>query len=530
MSNEIIVETGTILESLNNKVDLDGGNYIGSGLETYINKNSKSGFNLFDTKITDHILEGKEAKGWALQGTYVTKDLYPDFYERCLEEYNDGLESNSQPWQQPVLSSDVTQANEGEIVCTASSFYQNENCFPYCALDGVKSGNNANYGRFVILNTKTGWWQVKFPYKLKITGLKYYAPYSSSAENLIATTGRFYTSSEKITPIGDEINATTNWQEIDVANIPTEGIITDTIYFDITNSGGYGGIGELEITAIKINTIVTNHNGHKFYPISLKPQIDEIYETYGIADFYGIDEENERIFLPRNKYFAIQGVAPVVGNGMTLGLTNGTVNYGLQYNSGGTIDYLYGQSFYGKPVGTLNATEHNQTGNFTMGITTDPEKSGIEAHLEPNESKYLYYCVGNTVINEAEIDAGGLVAQMELKANLALDNVSGVGTSLASGWAMPSDEYINLTLGASGSTYTAPANGWFWFLGSWANQDAYIALRAISTGYRVQTPSISIYGYHGLMLPIKKGDACLIGYTNAPSNVTFRFIYAEGEI
>ena len=31
----------------------------------------------------------------------------------------------------------------------------------------------------------------------------------------------------------------------------------------------------------------------------------------------------------------------------------------------------------------------------------------------------------------------------------------------ASGAGAPSSRYINLTLGASGSTYTAPANGWF---------------------------------------------------------------------
>lgn len=43
MSNEIIVETGTILESLNNKVDLDGGNYKGSELEAYIHEHCVGG-------------------------------------------------------------------------------------------------------------------------------------------------------------------------------------------------------------------------------------------------------------------------------------------------------------------------------------------------------------------------------------------------------------------------------------------------------------------------------------------------------
>ena len=36
MSKDINVTDGTVLETLNNKVDLDGGNYIGSPLEEYI--------------------------------------------------------------------------------------------------------------------------------------------------------------------------------------------------------------------------------------------------------------------------------------------------------------------------------------------------------------------------------------------------------------------------------------------------------------------------------------------------------------
>ena len=37
MSEQINVTDGTVLESLNDKVDLDGGNYVGSGFETRIN-------------------------------------------------------------------------------------------------------------------------------------------------------------------------------------------------------------------------------------------------------------------------------------------------------------------------------------------------------------------------------------------------------------------------------------------------------------------------------------------------------------
>lgn len=58
-------------------------------------------------------------------------------------------------------------------------------------------------------------------------------------------------------------------------------------------------------TVLGGTSVVTyNHvNGHIYYDIVNKSAIDAFYNTYGIAWFYGIDEENERIFLPRNNYF-----------------------------------------------------------------------------------------------------------------------------------------------------------------------------------------------------------------------------------
>ena len=253
---------------------------------------NRVGISMFDTKISDHILEGDEAKGWALQGTYVTKDLYPDFYSKCLEQKNNAIES--------------------QITLGSSTL-----------------------------------------------------------------------------------------------------------------------------------TMFVNSNGHQFYNIVDKSIVDTFYNSNGIADFYGFDEENERIFLPRNKYFAIQGVAPVVGNGMALGMTDGA-------NYGGTISFSYtstsGQNVafrngaYGLNIGENGNIESPSSSNTkVLGITEDPTKSGIEAHLKPNENKYLYYCVGNTVVNDAQIDAGGLVAQMEQKANIFLDNVlpNSEFKNKAVSWGMP---------------------------------------------------------------------------------------------
>ena len=108
-----------------------------------------------------------------------------------------------------------------------------------------------------------------------------------------------------------------------------------------------------------------------------------------------------------------------------------------------------------------------------------------------------------------------------------MDNLSASGKSLVSGWSMPSNRYIDLTLGASGSTYTAPANGWFHFnAGSksgnkWGN---------ISNGiYSIASTSISGVYNAKVLYPVKKGDIVTVSYTLDSNNPVFRFIYAEGE-
>ena len=352
-------------------------------------------FNLFDTKIADHILEGKEATGWALQGTYVTKDLYPDFYNKCLEEYENGeAQISTEPWTQPVATGEITAIDGGDMVITSSEGVE-ESYYPYLAFDGDYSKSSSMWSAYP--NTEA-WWQIKFPYKIKITGLTFYQKTSGTSH--FTKDARFYTSSDMNIPIGDAFVGTgSNFAVTEIQNIPAEGIITDTIYLNITSSHNGGvGMGDLKITAEKvIGEIRNNPNGHRFYPISIKSFIDEIYNQYGIADFYGIDEENERIFLPRNKYFALTG--GVMGNGMTLGLTDGTNNFGVGTSALSSAPYLatstavYGSTNIGSSIAGSNAT------GKISGITTDPTKSGIV--LEANENKYLYYCVGNTEVTQA---------------------------------------------------------------------------------------------------------------------------------
>ena len=97
--------------------------------------------------------------------------------------------------------------------------------------------------------------------------------------------------------------------------------------------------------------------------------------------------------------------------------------------------------------------------------------------------------------------------------------------STISGWSMPSSRYIDLTLGASGSTYTAPANGWFSIAKRSGATNQYLGLT--SNGLEV-----TVYYDSGMVarnfIPCKKGGTITVNYNMTGYTQFFRFIYAEG--
>lgn len=74
--------------------------------------------------------------------------------------------------------------------------------------------------------------------------------------------------------------------------------------------------------------------------------------------------------------------APVIGNGTTIGLTNGTDNVGLVLRSegDGSRPFVSSKDNYGSPVGSALIHTPGTTGK-TYGLSTDPDTSGMVADL-----------------------------------------------------------------------------------------------------------------------------------------------------
>ena len=97
---------------------------------------------------------------------------------------------------------------------------------------------------------------------------------------------------------------------------------------------------------------------------------------------------------------------------------------------------------------------------------------------------------------------------------------------------MPSNKYINLTLGASGTEYTAPANGFIYIAkGAFANQYIAINIKTDSNtnlleDYNVKADSDATN--LTMCFPIRKNQKFTVGYNVTGTTNSFRFIYAVG--
>jgi len=149
--------------------------------------------------------------------------------------------------------------------------------------------------------------------------------------------------------------------------------------------------------------------------------------------------------------------------------------------------------------------------------TTATEKAGIASDKAD---------IATDKAQVATEKAAEAATTLTTKANKDLDNLSESGKKKIANLPMPSNQYVDLTLGSSGATYTAPANGWIYFAKD-TTSGKYISL--YNSSYIGTQVHASYSGVLRAYLPVKKDDEITVSY-NAGTTVYFRFIYAEGEL
>ena len=269
-------------------------------------------------------------------------------------------------------------------------------------------------------------------------------------------------------------------------------------------------------TDIAVGTTVDLPSGTKYTKRGLSVKLSTASD---ITDYdFVINTTDETFRLPLKN--GMEGVfaSGVKGNGIGLGLTTGSVKGSLSATGLNANPLSSSLSGYGASVGTtITGVGQSAFADKVLGITTDPEKSGMICDKTVPSGYNLYYYVGETVQNSNLIDAGRIGEILPTKTDAVQ----------ASHASMPSDKYVNLTLGATGSTYPAPANGWFYFKRQSDGSQTTLTLQNTAKGYGVE--AIASIASPAVILPVAKGDVITVYWINGATSNILRFYYAEGD-
>lgn len=275
--------------------------------------------------------------------------------------------------------------------------------------------------------------------------------------------------------------------------------------------------------------------------------------TYGSCGKFVYDSTNNTVRLPKVSDI-LQGTTDLsaLGDLVKAGLpfnwlehthTRGNMNItGGLHNNGlkaaGETD-AWGAFYYSENSGRI---DYGTTGgDYRPGYTFDASRSWTGSTSTPNYTSlshdastvqpqtikcFVYIVIATSTKTDIEVDIDNVVSDLNSKADVDLSNTTDQAKILMSGMGMPSDKYINLTLGASGSQYTAPANGWFIFskrgtaAGQWITADCG-AQRQCYT-------SSNMYAEATIYMAVKKGDVLTLYYILDGENTFSRFVYAQG--
>ena len=433
-----ITNQADLQERLNGKLGIDFDNITEEGVKNLANIIGTGDY-MFDTRLVDHELTYEESKGWALQGTYVYKEAvagsrygYPDFYNKCVEEFENSTNSRV------YLKSNVAPVgtltdNKGLLSGFSASNYATLPDMPVAqtfevafkvqvgSLGSIQSifDTDDTYGVILRLDTTNKislhlssngtTWNIadkKLGTTIFNVGVDYYVKLSYDGDRysvLLSTDGELY-NEEIVVTSSLGVPITKSYIGVRNASSTISSAWSGTIdlnesYINIDGERWWSGVENLEYK--------TNPNGHLFYDISAKSKIDELYNTNGIAWYYGIDKENERIFLPRTKWF-IQPTGEIteVNTVNEAGLPNIEGVFEVRTPQTGT----YSGGFYNAGTVSMNAWAGGSGINstkFTIGLDaslSNPIYGNSTTVQPPSINQLLYICVGNTNVESAVTD------------------------------------------------------------------------------------------------------------------------------
>ena len=128
---------------------------------------------------------------------------------------------------------------------------------------------------------------------------------------------------------------------------------------------------------------------------------------------------------------------------------------------------------------------------------------------------------------ENPVEIGAITEALNSKVDTDVGNTNATGNAVIANYAFPSSYFEDMTLLASGQTYTAPADGWFCLRITATAAGQFAGLR---TSIKVveERYSTSNSDVLSMMFPAAKGTSVEARYNAGGSVTAFGFLYAKG--
>ncbi len=415
-----------------------------------LNEATSDGFSLFDTKATDHILEGNDAIGWALQGSLIT-NVYTDAVNKIKNEYNNGI-----PSQNPILiqkeANKAIYIKENSIALIPFGFdnngYKQYKIYQYNNEVLKYTGTTSEAQTYIWATEHGGGWDIS-EYHISDT-----APVVSDRDAVW-----YDTKNNKIKRTDTQgVSWADELLSLPMAKVTTSGILVDESHYGFKSIDEiYNGFEFLEILKFPYTKA---KNGHRITDISQKEAVDNLFTTTGKADLYILDSTNNQFYLPRSRWFAQFTLdTNLVNNFNEAAIPNIKARWSNQKNGiFGNVQTVEGAvtAENGGGIGAGGGASGNQTvWNFDASLSSSVYSNNAATVQPPSTNKLLYYKVGNTVINESKIDIGNASSKLQLKVDKNLENVD---KYLIQSMFIP--DYTKGIQFVNDVYYTAPCNGW----------------------------------------------------------------------
>lgn len=488
----------------------------------YENGSGKDGFHLFDTKITDRILSGDEAVGWALQGSIVTM-VYPDAVNKIKELYSQGYETT-------YRGITCKKSIDGRYIADISQYTEIDKLFVETGVSDFYILDEINE-QFHLPKTKWFYQLTDNTEKLN----EYNAPgipdHWHNIDDMPDTQNR---------PRGDDRTGCTTYYQTKKTRLASECNpiygASDSVQPPSSNKLLYYKVGDTIINSDQALIDAKELLSDGFDAVENK--INEGLESISNASQALrqtqisnciLESPNGVADFEANTITIKQGLTVLIPNGRN---ADGTLN-NIEYVVPNDIQLTRAIEDSDKIFIVLNQTDNScfDAKEYNTYETKPSEFNSSSINYVIDENKIYQTTAANEtqeanliVLGYAKLSQNGIDSEIsEIKTYKQFKILGYNDTEFIVHQGLPSNRYIDLTLKSSGQKYTAPADGYVQLS---ANAATQIDLANNTTQIRTGG-AYSNSAYRFAFIPVRKGDI-FFAYYIITSLDKFRFIYAEG--